>query len=211
MSNSKNSQTWLTVDKGVYVITAPILASYIYDELSLLLKKNPKMVIDLQHTVIRNEFLELVAAWKKDGVNLLLTESVTNSVDAYIQTGYFLKLNLKDSYKTWLISLIESSGYPLMIKDSRLEKNNNSLHIIQFLDTTLPNLRYRELRSFATNPMNLKLALAESREVWDLNTIFADDLNIKEVGFRFASNEKERAILDVLTGIFNNDKRLTKL
>lgn len=206
-----NTETWLTINNGVYVVTAPIFASYIHDELSLLLSKNPNIVIDLQNTVVRNEFLEKVAAWKNEGVTLLLSETVKSMVDCYIQTGYFVKLNLADEYKTWLIKLIESSGYPLMIKDGRLEKKDNTLHIVQFLDTTLPNLRYRELRSFATNPMNLRLALGESLEVWDLNTIFADDLNGKETGFRFASNEKERAILDVLVGIFNNDKRLTKL
>lgn len=206
-----NTETWLTINNGVYVVTAPIFASYIHDELSLLLSKNPNIVIDLQNTVVRNEFLEKVAAWKNEGVTLLLSETVKSMVDCYIQTGYFVKLNLEDEYKNWLIKLIESSGYPLMVKDGRLEKKDNALHIVQFLDTTLPNLRYRELRSFATNPMNLRLALGESLEVWDLNTIFADDLNGKESGFRFASNEKERAILDVLAGIFNNDKRLTKL
>ena len=93
-----------------------------------------------------------------------------------------------------------------------VEKSTAALKLAkEKLDTTKKELRYRKLRSFATNPKTLQLALEENREIWELSTIFVDELNKADCGFRFASNEKERVILDILTGVLNGNKKLSNL
>ena len=205
------NQNWLTIDKNVYKVTATIFGRYIYEELVNILENNKNIVLDLEDTIVRNDFVKLVAEWVNKGVIVRTNDSLTPLIDAYIQTGYFIKCELKENYKDWLIDLIEKSNFPLMILDKRLTNAETDLYIVQFLDTTKKELRYRKLRSFATNPKTLQLALEENREIWELSTIFVDELNKADCGFRFASNEKERVILDILTGVLNGNKKLSNL
>ena len=205
------SQNWLTIDKNVYKVTATIFGRYIYEELVTLLENNKNIELDLESTIVRNDFVKLVAEWVNKGVIVRTNDSLTTLIVAYIQTGYFIKCELKENYKYWLIDLIEKSNFPLMILDNRLTNAETDLYIVQFLDTTKKELRYRKLRSFATNPKTLQEAIEENREIWELSTIFVDELNKADSGFRFASNERERAILDILTGVLNGNKKLSNL
>jgi hypothetical protein len=205
------SQNWLTIDKNIYKVTATIFGRYIYDELVSLIEENNSLTLDLSDTVVRNDFVVKVAEWVNNGVIVITNDSLTSLIAAYIQTGYFVKRELKENYKYWLIDLIEKGNFPLMILDNRLINSETDLYIVQFLDTTQKELRYRKLRSFATNPKTLQLAIEDNREIWELSTVFVDELNKADCGFRFASNEKERAILDILTGVLNGNKKLSNL
>lgn len=127
-----------------------------------------------------------------------------SEIEAIIQTGWFVKENLDSSkYLMWLKEKIEIADFPLMILDNTLLGVEPRYVIVQPLAFEKNVLRYRKLMSKYVEPCVLEDALSRGLPIWTTETKHALDLSDKLFGFRFASNERERAILTILSNILS--------
>lgn len=127
-----------------------------------------------------------------------------SEIEAIIQTGWFIKENLDSSkYLLWLKEKIEIADFPLMVLDNTLLGVEPRYVIVQPLAFENNILRYRKLLSKYVEPYMLEEALKIGNSIWTTETKHALDLSDKLFGLRFASNEKERAILTILSNVLS--------
>lgn len=126
-------------------------------------------------------------------------------IDKYLKTGYFVKEDMgEDEYAKWLREKIEDAGYPLMIKDNRLQGDAlERLNIIQPVSFDERYFHYKILRPKYLEPMELERAVKLGKLIYREELMGIREIGLKEEGIRFAGNRKERYIMDIFNQIIN--------
>lgn len=127
-----------------------------------------------------------------------------SEIDAIIQTGWFVKEHLGSSnYLMWLKEKIEIADFPLMVLDNTLLGLEPRYLVVQPLSFENNVLRYRKLLAKYVEPSSLEYAIHSNLPIWTTETKHALDLADKQFGLRFASNDRERAILTIISNVLS--------
>lgn len=130
-----------------------------------------------------------------------------DDIDAIINTGAFLKRDMgTESYVKWFKRMVESADFPLMIRDNRLKKAvNTEMNVLQPVMFDDKNFYYNVIRPQYLEPIDLERAMKNEQSVFTMETIRIVDIAKYEEGFRLASTENERYILDIFESILTEN------
>lgn len=169
-------------------------------------KGEKKVEVDVSQSSFAKEFsvelARLLVLYNFKFIGLSLERELY--IDSVIQTGYFIKESKGPSgYFAWIKSKIEETDYPFMVLDNTLADKEPKLNIVQPLYFENNVLRYRKLLPKYVEPVELEKGLQDKETIWVTDTVHKLDLVDANFGLRFACNDKERAILDILSNIIS--------
>lgn len=174
--------------------------------------KTNDLEVDLDGVTINKRLTIYLARIKAIyGVTYHNLDNRENLLNGYVDSYYFLKDELtSDEYIKWFEGMLEMNKWGLIIKDNRLSKKSDLEPDLEIISPSMISrgrvFMYRKLRTLYSEPIKLMEALDQGKDVWERKELNISDLNNKDIGFRFASNERERTILDIFEKIITNRK-----
>lgn len=174
-------------------------------------KGNKQIIIDCSNPKfsIRKEFLLSIAKieeyYNAKFYGLQSKEEIVSSIR---NSGFFTKDKIGNlEYGKKFRKIVEMADFPLMIKDNRnIEDKLIRFNVIQPISFDDNYFYYNTIKPYLLEPIKLEEACWKNNQpIWDENKIFISDIGDFNQGFRFASNKKERTILDIFTKIIEGD------
>lgn len=210
-ATGKTSKGTYEIDVGKYVNThvgGPTL-SMIEDIIYLKMEAGyDKVIVNIEGLSINQGFnVKLAELIYDTGCVFKGLDHKTSEVFAYIETGYFIKERLgRKKYTKWFRDQVEESGYPMMIKDNRLEERyivEYNIILPQYFDKSY--FHYHVIKPQYLEPKDLERAILNNEPIYTVETVRVVDIGKKEMGIRFAGNEYERNMLDIFSAILNKE------
>jgi len=133
--------------------------------------------------------------------------SKEETVEVLINTYAFVKEKKGvEGYIKWFKQMVENADYPLMIYDNRVKGNKMvDMVLVQPLIFDNTFFHYNVVRQQYMEPVYMEEAVRTKQNIFTRESIRLVDLVKIEEGFRFASNEEERYILDIFEDILSEN------
>lgn len=130
-----------------------------------------------------------------------------DDVEALINTGVFLKREMgTEMYAKWFKKMVEAADFPLMIRDNRIKGvRYTEMNVLQPVMFDNRNFHYKIVRPQYLEPADLEEAVRNKEDIFSSETINLVDIAKYDEGFRMASTEHERYILDVFESILKEE------
>lgn len=183
---------------------------------NLLEKENKRLIVSFkdEDKVLRDVFLINVARLEEYyGTIFIGLYGKEDDVLCIRNSGLVIKDNMEDNmYIEKFKKAVEIANFPLMIRDDTRKKSEAvDLKVIQpiFFDENF--FYYNSLKSSFIEPVKLQEEIQnnnskDKENIWDLNKVHLSEIASFDEGYRFASNLKERTILDIYNDILCKNK-----
>jgi len=167
-------------------------------------KGNRDVVVNVVGLSINQDYTYLIASMEnKYGCYFKGIGNKRDEVDAIVNTGAFIKKDLGvEEYIKLFIKLVELGDYPIMIRDNRLKVGRIvTMNVIQPLMFDDKYFYFNVIRPKYLEPIHLERAVQQDEKIYTRESISLFDIAKYEEGFRFASSEDERYMLDLFESV----------
>lgn len=150
--------------------------------------------VDMTEVSIGQRAKELLMDVYELGIDLRLTLAHEQELVSMMNSGTKQIDEMGSAYVDWLIDRSLELNNPLMV----LEERGKTAGIVQYLDDKGDTIRFKKIRSYATQPYICYQELKLNRDIYNIITVNKTDIINKRTIWRFVGTGLEHAIVETL-------------